>query len=129
MTKSIHTHLMFEGNCEEALNLYVSVFSNSEITDITRFEEGDHAGKVMMATCMINGAKVTALDSPQPHDFTFTPSMSFFVECESEDELKAAFEKLNEGGTVRMPIDDYGFSKVFGWTDDKFGVSWQLNLA
>ena len=55
--------------------------------------------------------------------------MSFFVECESEDELKAAFEMLSEGGRVRMPIDSYGFSKVFGWTDDKFGVSWQLNLS
>ena len=91
MAKSIHTHLMFEGSCEEALDLYVSVFPNSEITEINRFEEGDFAGKVMIATAIINGMKVTANDSPQPHDFSFTPSMSFFVECESEEELKAAF--------------------------------------
>ncbi len=91
MAKSIHTHLMFEGSCEEALDLYVSVFPNSEITEINRFEEGDFAGKVMIATAIINGMKVTAIDSPQPHDFSFTPSMSFFVECESEEELKAAF--------------------------------------
>ena len=129
MAKSVHTHLMFEGDCEEALTLYVRVFPDSEITDITRFDEGDHAGKVMIATCTINGTRVTAIDSPIPHDFTFTPSMSFFVECESEDELKAAFDMLSEGGRVRMPIDSYGFSKVFGWTDDKFGVSWQLNLS
>lgn len=129
MAKSVHTHLMFEGSCEEALTLYMRVFPNSEITDITRFEEGDNAGKVMMATCTINGTRVTAIDSPMPHDFTFTPSMSFFVEYESEDELKAAFDMLSEGGRVRMPIDSYGFSTVFGWTDDKFGVSWQLNLS
>ena len=129
MAESIHTHLMFEGSCEEALDLYVSVFPNSEITDITRFEEGDHVGKVMIASCMINGTKVTAIDSPQPHDFTFTPSMSFFVDCESEDALISVFKKLSEGGTVRMPIDNYGFSKLFGWIDDKFGVSWQLNLT
>ena len=83
----------------------------------------------MIASCMINGTKVTAIDSPQPHDFTFTPSMSFFVDCESEDALKSVFKKLSEGGTVRMPIDNYGFSKLFGWIDDKFGVSWQLNLT
>ena len=53
MAKSINTHLIFEGSCEEALNLYVRVFPNSEITGITYFEESDHAGKVMMATCMI----------------------------------------------------------------------------
>lgn len=129
MAKTIHTHLMFEGCCEEALNLYVNVFPGSEISEISRFEEGDHAGKVMIATAVINGKKITAIDSPQPHDFTFTPSMSFFVECESEDELRTAFEKLSEGGTVRMPIDNYGFSQLFGWTDDKYGVPWQLNLS
>ena len=53
MAKSIHTHLMFEGSCEEALNLYVRVFPNSEITGITYFEEGDHVDKVMIDTCMI----------------------------------------------------------------------------
>lgn len=129
MARSVHTHLMFEGSCEEALNLYVRVFPNSEITDITRFKEGENAGKVMLATCTISNTRITAIDSPLSHDFTFTPSMSFFVECESEDELRAAFERLSEGGTVRMPIDSYGFSTVFGWTDDKFGVSWQLNLS
>ena len=129
MARSVHTHLMFEGSCEEALNLYVRVFPNSEITDITRFKEGENAGKVMLATCTISGTRITAIDSPLSHDFTFTPSMSFFVECESEDELRAGFERLSEGGTVRMPIDSYGFSTVFGWTDDKFGVSWQLNLS
>ena len=111
MAKSVHTHLMFEGSCEEALTLYMRVFPNSEITDITRFEEVDNAGKVMMATCTINGTRVTAIDSPLPHGFTFTPSMSFFVECESEDELKAAFDMLSECGRVRMPIDSYGLAQ------------------
>ena len=114
---------MFEGSCEEALALQVRVFPHSEITDITRFEEGNYSGKIMMATCTINGTRVTAIDSPLPNDFTLTPSMLFFVEYESEDELKAAFEMLSDCGTVRMPIDSYGFSTVISWTDDKFGVS------
>ena len=61
MARSVHTHLMFEGSCEEALNLYVRVFPNSEITDITRFKEGENAGKVMLATCTISGTRITAI--------------------------------------------------------------------
>ena len=55
--------------------------------------------------------------------------MSLFVECESEAELDAAFERLSHDGQVFMPLDDYGFSKKFGWLQDRFGVSWQLNLT
>lgn len=60
--------------------------------------------------------------------FTFTPSMSIFVDCENEAESNQAFQQLSEGGKVLMPLDNYGFSKKFGWVSDRFGVSWQLNL-
>jgi predicted 3-demethylubiquinone-9 3-methyltransferase (glyoxalase superfamily) len=50
------------------------------------------------------------------------------VECESEAELDEAFNKLSAGGTVLMPLNNYGFSTKFGWLNDRFGVSWQLNL-
>jgi len=63
------------------------------------------------------------------HGFGFTPAMSLFVECESETELDAAFNRLSEGGNVLMPVGNYGFSSRFGWLTDRFGVSWQLNLA
>ena len=62
------------------------------------------------------------------HDFTFTPAMSLFVDCDNTEELERAFAALSEGGKVFMPLDDYGFSKRFGWCSDRFGVSWQLNL-
>ena len=62
------------------------------------------------------------------HAFTFTPSISFFVECESEAELRKIADALAEGGGVMMPIDNYGFSTLFTWISDRFGVSWQLNL-
>ena len=55
--------------------------------------------------------------------------MSLFVECETEAELDNAFEALAAGGAVLMPINNYGFSRKFGWVNDRFGVSWQLNLA
>ena len=54
--------------------------------------------------------------------------MSIYVDCEGPDELERAFATLSEAGAVLMPLGDYGFSRRFGWTNDRFGVSWQLNL-
>lgn len=69
------------------------------------------------------------IDSSVKHNFTFTPSMSIFVDCEDEAELNEAFRQpLSAGGAVLMPLDNYGFSTQFGWVTDRFGVSWQLNL-
>ena len=70
-----------------------------------------------------------AEDSSLNHKFNFTPSISLYVECESENEIDTVFEKLIEGGQALLPLDDYGSSVRFGWLQDKYGVSWQLNLA
>jgi predicted 3-demethylubiquinone-9 3-methyltransferase (glyoxalase superfamily) len=70
-----------------------------------------------------------ASENALENNFTFTPSMSVYVNCEDENELNTLFQKLSEGGSVMMPADNYGFSKRFGWVADKYGVSWQLNLA
>ena len=67
-------------------------------------------------------------DSPVKHAFTFTPASSLFVECESEDEIDRIAAALGDGGAVLMPLADYGFSRRFTWLNDRFGVSWQLNL-
>jgi predicted 3-demethylubiquinone-9 3-methyltransferase (glyoxalase superfamily) len=71
---------------------------------------------------------VLASDSPVKHAFDFTPSLSFFVDCTSDEEQRRLFAELSDGGAVMMPLDDYGFSKRFAWVADRFGVSWQLNL-
>ena len=65
---------------------------------------------------------------PLKHAFTFTPSISLFVDCESEAELERVFTQVSAGGVVLMPVGNYGFSTKFGWLSDRFGVSWQLNL-
>ena len=65
-----------------------------------------------------------AIDSSVPHDFTFTPAISISVDCESDAELKNAFDQLSDGGKVLMLLGDYGFNKQFGWVADRFGVSW-----
>ena len=83
----------------------------------------------MQATFTIAGQTFMAIDSAMKHDFTFTPSMSLFVDCADEAEIDALFAKLSEGGKVLMPLAAYPFSRKFAWLSDRFGVSWQLNLA
>ena len=69
-----------------------------------------------------------AATAPPIHDWDFTPAVSNYVECEDESELERLFTKLSENGKVMMPLNNYGFSQKFGFVEDKFGVSWQLNL-
>jgi predicted 3-demethylubiquinone-9 3-methyltransferase (glyoxalase superfamily) len=72
---------------------------------------------------------VLVTDSFVKHAFTFTPSFSFFVQCESEAELRRLADILKDGGGELMPAGAYGFSTLFAWVADRFGVSWQLNYG
>jgi predicted 3-demethylubiquinone-9 3-methyltransferase (glyoxalase superfamily) len=130
MARRVTTHLMFEGVAEEAMNFYVSLLGGSEIKQIERYGPGELGpeGTVKLAAFTLAGREFLCIDSPIKHEFTFTPSMSLFVDCESAAELDEAFGRLSDGGVVLMPVDNYGFSTRFGWVKDRFGVSWQLNL-
>ena len=130
MSIKVRTHLMFEGAAEEAMNLYVSLFAGSEILSIERYGPGEQGveGSVKTGTFSLAGREFICIDSPIKHDFTFTPSMSVFVDFDAEAELMKVYEQLSSGGAVLMPLDNYGFSRKFAWVSDRFGVSWQLNL-
>jgi predicted 3-demethylubiquinone-9 3-methyltransferase (glyoxalase superfamily) len=130
------TFLMFVGkqcgHAEEAINFYVSLFPGSQIKSLEKWkagEPGGQAGLVKQAVFTLDGQDYMASENAMEHQFSFTPAISLFVNCENEDELHSLFEKLSRGGQVMMPLGDYGFSKQFGWVSDKYGVSWQLNLA
>lgn len=129
--KKVTPFLMFQNNdAEEAMNYYISIFEDSEIISIKRYgaNESGSEGTVNEATITIKGQEIMCFDSPIKHQFDFTPSISFFITCDSEDEINDLYEKLKMDGAALMPIDNYGFSKKFAWVNDKFGISWQLNL-
>jgi len=130
MVLSIKPFLMFEGQAQAAMDFYTSIFPESRITDVVRYGAGEAGpeGSVMKATFVLAGQNVMCIDSPAKHNFTFTPSFSFFVDCNSDEELRRIVTALSEGGTFLMPLADYGFSRLFAWVCDRFGVSWQLNL-
>ena len=116
---------------EEAIKFYKTVFDKVTVEGMEKYGANDPQGKegtVKIADITIEGQAVRCIDSLPVHDFDFTPSFSFFVECDSEEQLKTRFDKLSKDGKVMMPVNNYGFSKKFGWASDKFGISWQLNL-
>ena len=128
--KSVTPFLMFEGSAETAMNLYVSVFPGAAILEMARYGAGEPGaqGSVKTASFSVAGQIVRCFNSPVKHAFTFTPASSLFVECETEEEIDRIAAALGEGGTVLMPLADHGFSRRFTWLNDRFGVSWQLNL-
>jgi predicted 3-demethylubiquinone-9 3-methyltransferase (glyoxalase superfamily) len=129
--QKITTFLMFEGKAEEAMNFYTSLFNQSEIVSISRYDENGPGkeGTVIHATFTLNGQEFMCIDSYVKHDFTFTPAMSLYVTCDTEEEIETVFNKLAQDGKILMPLGSYPFSKKFGWLNDKYGVSWQLTLA
>jgi predicted 3-demethylubiquinone-9 3-methyltransferase (glyoxalase superfamily) len=122
--------LLFEGKAEEAMNFYVSVIPDSRVIAIQRYEAGGRGpeGSVLLATFSLAGLTVMCIDSHVHHAFSFTPSVSLFVTCKTEEEISRIAATLSQDGGILMPLDNYGFSRKFTWLNDRFGVSWQLNL-
>lgn len=126
--QKITTFLMFSGNAKAAMNFYISLFDQSEVISITHYKENEAGkeGSVMHAKFSLKGQEFMCIDSSVEQGFTFTPAMSLYVTCGTEDEINKVFEKLSEGGKILMPLGSYPFSERFAWVNDKYGVSWQL---
>lgn len=129
--QKITPFLMFEGSAEQAMTFYTEVFAEAEIVAVDRYGPGEDGaeGSVRHASFSLAGQRFMCIDSPVSHGFGFTPSLSLYVECDSEQELERLHARLSEQGAELMPLGDYGFSTRFAWVSDRFGVSWQLNLA
>jgi len=128
------TALMFVGEqcgrANDALDFYAANIPGFAVQHVVRIEEpGDpRIGDVRRAEFTIGKAKFIAFDSAPPHSFTFTPAISIWIELDSGEDIRTLYEKLSEGGSTHMPLAEYGFSQQYAWVDDRFGVSWQINL-
>jgi predicted 3-demethylubiquinone-9 3-methyltransferase (glyoxalase superfamily) len=116
MMQKIVTFLWFDNQAEEAANLYVSVFKNSKIGTVRRYGKAGPGpeGSVMMVNFQIEGQEFMALNGG-PH-FKFTPAISLFVNCESQEEVDELWERLSAGGRKDR----------CGWLQDRYGLSWQI---
>ena len=114
--QKITPFLWFDRQAEEAANYYVSIFKNSEITAISRYGDAGPGpkGSVMVVSFELDGQQFCALNGGPV--FTFTPAISFFVNCETQAEVDDLWEKLSAGGRKDR----------CGWLTDKYGVSWQI---
>jgi predicted 3-demethylubiquinone-9 3-methyltransferase (glyoxalase superfamily) len=114
--KKIVPFLWFNDNAEEAMNFYVGIFGNSKVIEVSRYGDAGPGpkGSVMTATFQLEGQEFYALNGG-PH-FSFTPAISMFVNCETQEEVDTLWGKLSAGGTIEQ----------CGWLRDKFGLSWQI---
>jgi predicted 3-demethylubiquinone-9 3-methyltransferase (glyoxalase superfamily) len=116
MQQKITPFLWFNDNAEEAMNYYVSIFKNSKILSVNRHGDAGRgpSGSVMTATFELDGQQFTALNGGP--EFGFTEAISFFVNCETQQEVDELWDKLCAGGQPSM----------CGWLKDKYGLSWQI---
>ncbi|MGQ3481544.1 VOC family protein [Paenibacillus sp. TY11] len=121
----ITTFFMFSGQAEEAMQYYTSVFKPSGIMSVFHQEDGS----VLHAVFNLKGQTFMAIDQNHQNKHPFTPALSLFVTCDSEEEIHSVFDQLSQEGRVLMPLETTPVSQQFGWVEDKYGVSWQLNLA
>ena len=122
---NVLTHLMFQdGRAREAAEWYVSLVPGSSTQRVI-----DNAAGGATVYFTLAGRDFIAFDSPTQHGFDFTPSMSIFVRCDDEEQVRLLFDQIASDGDVKMPVDDYGFSSCFGWATDRYGVSWQIGAA
>ncbi len=130
MSEKAATMLMFDGVAYDAMQLYVNTFKDAKITHMERYGTGQagQAGSIKIAQFEINGQRFMCFDSPTKYDFRFSPAMSIFIDFEHADDLKRAYAKLSDQGQVMMQLGHHGFSTLFGWIADRYGVNWQLNL-
>jgi len=114
--QKITPFLWFDNKAEEAMNFYVSIFKNSKVVSVSRYGDAGPGpkGSVMVANFEIEGQEFHALNGgPQ---FTFSPAISFLINCKTQQEVDELWEKLSEGGEKSR----------CGWLRDKFGLSWQV---
>ena len=131
---TITTFLTFSGaqygKAEEAIRFYVSLFPDSRVEYLERHGAGEKApvGELRRGAFTLAGQRFLATESQGDDRVAFTAAFSSYVACRSPDELTSLFSSLSKGGKVHMPLRPYPSSELFVWFDDRYGISWQLEL-
>ena len=132
--QKITPFLWFDSNAEKAIDFYVPIFRNSKKGNIHRYDEpsakasGRPKGSVMTASSQLAGQNFTAINGGPI--FKFTPAVSFYVNCETENEIDNLWANLSKDAVkIFWPLQKYNWSEKYGWLTDKFGISWQLMLT
>jgi predicted 3-demethylubiquinone-9 3-methyltransferase (glyoxalase superfamily) len=125
--------IWFNTNAKEAVEFYTSIFENSKIGNMSMYDEesskvsGMNKGDILTISFHLEGQEFAAINGGP--EFSLTPAISFFVNCNSEEEVNRIWEKLSPGGIALMELGKYPFSDRYGWIQDKYGVSWQISLG
>jgi len=129
----ISNGLWFDSQAEEAAKFYTSVFPDSRLGDIVRYGKegfeihGRPEGSVMVVEFELSGEKFVAINGGPL--FTFNPSLSYFVVCETMEEADRTWNTLLENGKEMMPYQRYEWSEKYGWLSDRYGLSWQVSYG
>jgi predicted 3-demethylubiquinone-9 3-methyltransferase (glyoxalase superfamily) len=123
MHHTITPHLWFDTDAVEAAELYASIFPDSRVADVSTLHDTP-SGDTDVVSFELIGQPFRAISAGPL--FRFTPAVSFMVACHSAREVDELWEPLSEGGTALMPLDSYPFSERYGWTEDRYGLSWQV---
>jgi predicted 3-demethylubiquinone-9 3-methyltransferase (glyoxalase superfamily) len=128
-SQKIIPFLWYNDEAEEAMGFYTSIFKNGKITSIRRYGDAGPGkkGTVMTGTFKLGHQEFYALNGGPV--FGFTPAISLSVNCQTEEEINALWKNLAHNGTILMELKKYPFSQKYGWVQDRFGLSWQLNLT
>ncbi len=122
----ITPHLWFDTEAVEAAEFYAATFPDSKVIDVTTIPDTP-SGDTDVVTFQLCGQTFQAISAGPL--FSFNPSVSFAVSCDTVDEVDRVWARLADGGTVLVPLDSYPFSERYGWTQDRYGLSWQLAYA
>ncbi len=124
--QKITPHLWFDKEAKEAADFYVSVFPDSKITSSTTLHDTP-SGDALIVGMELAGQPFTLINGGPL--FKFTPAISFMVGCKTVEEVDELWGKLSDGGKALMELSEYPFSKKYGWTADKYGLTWQLMVV
>jgi predicted 3-demethylubiquinone-9 3-methyltransferase (glyoxalase superfamily) len=122
----ITPHLWFDREAVEAAEFYSWTFPNSGVTDVTTLHDTP-SGNADVVSFELFGQPFMAISAGPL--FKFTPAVSFVVLCKTKEKVDQLWDKLSQDGTALMPLDSYPFSERYGWTEDRYGLSWQVMHA